>query len=43
MDISDLFRPLPYVKEVLNVIETLCEYLQVKVGDLYKLSKKNSE
>lgn len=27
----------------LNVVETLCEYLKIEVGDLYELSKKNTE
>ena len=27
----------------LNVVETLCEYLKIEVGDLYELPKKNTE
>jgi putative transcriptional regulator len=27
----------------LNVVETLCEYLKIEVGDLYELPKKNIE
>lgn len=27
----------------LNVVETLCEYLKIEVGDLYELTKKSNE
>lgn len=27
----------------LNVVETLCEYLKIEVGNLYELPKKNTE
>ncbi|MCP4323083.1 MAG: helix-turn-helix transcriptional regulator [Psychromonas sp.] len=27
----------------LNVVETLCEYLKIEVGDLYELPKKDLE
>ncbi|MGB5444550.1 MAG: helix-turn-helix transcriptional regulator [Psychromonas sp.] len=27
----------------LNVVETLCEYLKIEVGDLYELPQKNNE
>ncbi|MEH6451731.1 MAG: helix-turn-helix domain-containing protein [Psychromonas sp.] len=27
----------------LNVVETLCEYLKIEVGDVYELPKKNLE
>ncbi len=27
----------------LNVVETLCEYLKIEVGDLYELAKKDLE
>ena len=27
----------------LSVVETLCEYLKIEVGDLYELPKKNAD